>query len=248
MKLHNLITISITTAIITMLFCSNSNKANASNLFKKSPKGTIENPYKLPAPYGQSVPIDITKKGNKLETFIKIEEDYSYVFQLEFRFDDPRMSKYEWVEMVKSFFPRRPSTQDELKDYNRVRYLVGRAEWENNKRIDYPGIPTPVHLIVTKIEKDGSQKVVFDIVNEPIKWGSGTPTAFHKRIVSYNRDKLLRLGIDNASAIDSRKYDLGKSPHLSLGIYKITLESLKDSPELIGTDIYLNVTETLGAK
>lgn len=208
-----------------MILFSNPKMANAFSLFKKSPQGTVGNPYKLPV----SVPIDLTKKGNKLEVIIQIKEPYGYAFELEYRYDDPRRSKYQWVENLKSFFPERPYTEEELKDSNRVRKLIdyeeliksGTGESYKSQWIKHPGIPTPIHLIVSKLAEGGKEEVVFDEIKDPklTSWGSD----FRKQIW---HGMVFKVG----------------------DIYKVTAECLRDSPELYGTKIYLRIARLPGAK
>ena len=190
----------------------------------------IINPLTTPV----SVPFDITKKDNKLELQLKIKEEFGYVFELEFRYKDPERSQYDWVNILKSFFPNKKYGEEEfkeiMKDNRRVRELVGYEELikDNSclltpetclresglrgyRRKINPGVSTPIHLTITKIEQDKTETIIFDEVRGPEEadWSSA---GFFKRIT-----RLL----------------------LKSGAYKITAKTLKDAPEFIGTDIYL---------
>jgi len=160
-----------------------------------------------------SVPFDITKKDNEVELLIKIKEENGYVFELKFAYDDPRRSKYEWVEILKSFFPEKPYTKEERVDLERVRKLVGSEELENGQWVKHSGITVPIHLTVTKLEEDGSKIVVFDKIKEPEEARAGY--YFHKEI---------------------------KGMALEPGIYRAIVKTTKDSPEFIGTRIRLVFT------
>ncbi len=208
-----------------------------------TPKSTFDpqtqtTKYQKPFDIPVSVPIDITKKGSKLELVVNVKEYAGYAFELQFFYDDPRRSKYEWINTLKSFFPNKKHSVaewDEIdKDMVRVKKLVGGNIPENpvnpgGNWINYPGIPAPIHLTITKIENDGSQRVVFDKVRNPIKWGSGSSVAFYKIFAGY----------------------LAFEPKETLflpGVYKVSIEALKDSPELIGTNISLFIQKEFYGK
>ena len=200
----------------------------------------LEKKYK-PLSLPTSVPFDITKKGNEVEAYIEVEKWAGYSFMLEFRYYDPRddkNSKYyrnsleraiSEISMFKKY--SRKYSKEELAeifiDYNRVRNLVDHGELENGKFIQYAGIETPIHLIVTKINDDKSEKNIFDDISQTKKWGSGG-TTFHKIIFGYNQDN--------------------KKILLFPGIYRVKAIAEKDSPELVGTDIYLFMQESFYGK
>ena len=172
-----------------------------------------------------SVPFDLTKKGNKIEFELKIKEENGYAFELRFYYDDPRRSKYEWVEVLKSFFPERPSTKEERIDLERVKKLVGTKEFENGKWTIYPGISTPIHLMIIKLEDEGSEKLVFDEVVED----------FEK-----HRTKNTCGGL-------SCNREMG-GMGLRSGTYKFIVEALKDAPEFNGTRINFLVARSGSGK
>jgi hypothetical protein len=163
------------------------------SIFYQSPppdntgKGALENPYEVPV----SISFDITKKGNKVEGYVKIEDRWSYVPGLEFRYSEA-----------------------ELKNTDRIRKLMG----YHGMYQYYPGIKTPVHLMVARIEKDGSEEVVFDKID--IELG--------------------RFG----HAPASQKVPLSLS--LSKGTYKVIAYSIKDLPEFTGTKIYFRFAKPGG--
>lgn len=186
--------------------------ASVKNIYAMSSSLKEEKPLQLPA----RVPIDVTKKGNKVEALIEVKKKGGYAFELEFHYDDPRRSKYAWVNFIKSFFPEKKYSDEEyreiMKDNNRVWKLVGC----NTSYCKSPGVPTPIHLIVLKIKDDGSKEMVFDEIKNPVldSWGY----TFNKKISIVRFDS---------------------------GLYKISAESIKDSPDLSGTNIYLLVIEEL---
>lgn len=215
---------------LILLIIPNNNSYSMSFFNKeKSPQGTINNPYQLPV----SVPIDITRKGNKLEFYVEVKENSGYSFELEYRYNDPRYNKnskyyegffrrnFKEISTFQKYFKEysKEELNEILEDYDRVRRLIdyeelikfGTGESYKSQWIKHQGIPTPIHLTIFKIAKNENQKVILDKINEYpklISWG-GT---FNKTI-------------DNGM-------------HFDVGIYKISAESLKDSPELIGTKIY----------
>ncbi len=238
-----------------------------------------QRPFRTPV----SVPIDITKAGNKSEILIKIKEEKRCVFELKFYYDDPRyQNKYKhvihegggffgsnfmfWVTQIlaapkfaiKERFEKK-YTQEELreilKEADRVRKLIGTEELKNGKWIQHSGIPTPIKLTIVKIEKN-NQEIMFNEVTNPGKIDTISLNLEGK--TEYEIDKFKKTG--NLVSVRTRTGDISLihikqnviyktvrepgSSHFSRyverilldpGIYKITIEILKDSPELIGT-------------
>lgn len=188
-----------------------------------------------------SVPFDLTKKGNKVEVILKIEEYHSYSFELEFNYDDPRKSWYDktkeviippnffgWVIvivlspidfMIEKFGKKYSKEElgEALKDFKRVEKLFGTIEWKNGKKITHETIVTPIHLTITKLENDKTESDILDeIVENPENW-----VTFYRRI---------------------------KVSLLLPGTYRISAEALNDSPEFIGTKTHLFINKTIGGK
>ena len=201
--------LAIAIVILAILIIKNSDYG-LSGLFKKDQDPILKTPI--------SVPFDITKKGNQIEFFMKPRETYGYRFRLEFWYNDPRDSKYQFIENIKSFFPAKKYSQEELKeilkDSDRVAKLAGVGELTNGKWVERPAIPTPVKLTIVKLQ-DNQQQIVFEEVLEAQEPNAGY-RYFHKTLTA---EPLLLKGIK----------------------YKIIAESMKDSPELIGTEIHLSV-------
>ena len=228
--------INLVICFLVIMFSISIPKTSYSMSFFASELEKKYKPLSIPA----SVPFDITKKGNEVETYIKVTERYGYTFQLEFRYYNPEHDKnskyypsflrrtFGDIGRFKKYF--KEYTKEELAeilvDHNRVRKLIDREELENHKFIKYPGIATPIHLIVTKINEDGSEKIFSDVISQTKKMGSGSSIAFYKVIIGYESyTKLIPQG--------------KKTSLLPIGIYRVKAIALKDSPELVGTDIQL---------
>lgn len=217
MKKYSFIKVFLALVLLTTNACAMKNLKSTYD--EKTQTTKYEKTLKPPI----SIPFDITKQGNKIELELKIKESNSYSFELEFHYDDPRRSKYFIIEMVKSFFPSKKYSDEEwneiVKDERRVRGLMGYSDSKiviekGVKKIidiDYPGIPTPIHLTIIKLEDDGSSKVVFDGVVEKLEQAR-PGYYFWKRI---------------------------KWVVLKPGIYKIIAKAEKNSPEFIGTKTHL---------
>ena len=206
------------------------------------------------------LPFDITKKGNKVEMLVKIKKRDSYITQLEFHFDDPRFTEDQrknrrlfpsawhswaaWIKVMIFGFDNKEYSKEEMevlmKDHKRVRKLAGSTEYENpedRSKLCYPGhenceqvfykaVPTPIHLKITQLEKNGSEKILFDeVVENPEK------KELHTNKCGYFR---CRHNIETMI--------------LDTGIYRFSAEALRDSPELIGTQIMLGVESTARGK
>jgi len=130
-----------------------------------------------------SVPIDVTKKGNKTEVLVKLRKECGCGAYLDFYY-----------------------IEHDMVDRERVDKIVGHSKRGS-------GVKTPVHLTFTKIEKDGREIILLDEEKEPkiYSWGG---FSFSKRI-----DGMLFLP----------------------GLYKISIEALKDSPELKEVKMKLSI-------
>ena len=198
------------------------------------------------------LPFDITKKGNKVEMLVKIKKRDSYITQLEFHFDDPRFTEDQrknrrlfpsawhswaaWIKVMIFGFDNKEYSKEEMevlmKDHDRVKRLTGEEELISSgtgityqsKWIKHPAVPTPIHLKITKLEKNGSEKILFDeVVENPEK------KELHTNKCGYFR---CRHNIETMI--------------LDTGIYRFSAEALRDSPELIGTQIMLGVNVERG--
>ena len=206
------------------------------------------------------LPFDITKKGNKVEMLVKIKKRDSYITQLEFHFDDPRFTEDQrknrrlfpsawhswaaWIKVMIFGFDNKEYSKEEMevlmKDRDRVKRLTGTHEYqdpETHKRCDLPlkitceqvfykAVPTPIHLKITKLEKNGLEKILFDeVVENPEKKELHT----------------------NKCGRFSCEHNI-ETMILDAGIYRFSAEALRDSPELIGTQIMLGVESTSKGK
>ena len=209
----------------------------------------LEKKYK-PLSLPTSVPFDITKKGNEVETYIKVEEEHGYSFELEFRYYDPSRDKHSkyYRSPLKRFFSQigrfekyfKKYTKEEWEeintDFRRVLNFVDHGKLENGKFVKYTGIATPIHIIVTKINEDGSEEVMTDLISETKNITSGG-IAFHNVIIGYERStKLTYKGKAKLTNI------------LLPGMYRVKAIAEKDSPELVGTDIQLYIARTFYGK
>jgi len=224
MKKYSFIKVFLALVLLTTNACAMKNLKSTYD--EKTQTTKYEKALKPPI----SIPFDITKQGNKIELELKIKESNSYSFRLEFYYDDPRRSKYWIVELVKHYLPQKKYSDEEwnevMKDYNRVYRLIGTEELVVDSKpeeaykshwVKYPGIPTPIHLTIIKLEDDGSSKVVFDEVRD--KWEGQNFVGCGP--LSCNKE-LERTGLEKAN-------------------YKISVQVIKDSPELANTKIHFAI-------
>ncbi len=156
-------------------------------------EASIKEKNKLPTT-PVSVPIDISKKGNKAEIDIRIEsqkekkrlEPEITAFELQFIPYDPRhdkSSKYYinklrhqliMIGALSKYFEPNYTRQEKneiWKDYDHLSKLLGAGFTVNDgseygKHIDYPAIPIPnIHLVIISLD-DPNKKVVYDRVLE----------------------------------------------------------------------------------
>jgi len=188
------------------------------------------------------VPFDLTKNGNKVEMLVRVKRYTEYRAQLEFHFDDPRFTDYErknrrvnggwgrwFYEIIKlAIVGEKKHSKDELnellKDYRRVKKLVGSEKLEDGKWVKHRGFPTPVHLKITQIEPSGSEKILFDQIVE------------HPEL-----NKLA--GRANKCGYFSCEHEI-TNMIMDPGLYKFEVKSLRDSPEFIGTQIMFGLQST----
>jgi len=223
MKKYSFIKVFLALVLLTTNACAMKNLKSTYD--EKTQTTKYEKALKPPI----SIPFDITKQGNKIELELKIKESNSYSFELEFHYDDPRRSKYWIVELVKHYLPQKKYSDEEwneiMKDERRVRGLMGYSDSKiviekGVKKIidiDYPGIPTPIHLTIIKLEDDGSSKIVFDGVRD--KWEGQNFVGCGP--LSCNKE-LERTRLEKAN-------------------YKISVQVIKDSPELANTKIHFAI-------
>ena len=175
-----------------------------------------------------SIPFDLTKKGNKTEVLVEITKERSYSFELQFFYTDDVRIDLSFMEKVRSFFPSDPREDENYEELQRGRERVekllgyeeliksGTGKTYQSQWIKHPGIKTPTHLTIIKLENDGSESVVLDEVFEDPK-NMGIAGSFRFRMIG------------------------GK--YLNKGKYKFTIESLKDSPEFTEIKIHLWISE-----
>ena len=192
-----------------------------------------------------SVPIDISKKGNKVEIDFKLKPykkslpcyPLNTAFEIEFLYKDPRYdknSKY-YVNPVRNFlmdigalekYFEIKYTEEEwaeiMQDDHRIIKLVGGWVPENpgnpfSKKIVYPGIQLPkIHLTI--LDLNNYQKVVFDDILEITK---------HPEIAGYFDKFLSRI-------------------RLVPGNYKAIAVVESDANEFAGTEIKLGIGYSRG--
>ena len=184
--------------------------------------------FKLAERKDISVPFDVTKAGSKVEIDVKVVDEVvnPYTFYLAFHYVDPRNpdeKEFGFLDDILSFFPSKPRAPEELSDKRRVRKLVGdglstRPDGTRVLSSKNPGISVPIKLKIFTNE-EGVEKLVYDKETEPYLFSWGR--TFNKIIVSEKMAK---------------------------GNYKIIAETIKDSPELIGTKITFGIRRSHQAK
>jgi hypothetical protein len=127
-----------------------------------------------------------------------------------------------------------------LKDRIRVKRLVGVEMNENPndrtrlcypqkehcEKVIYKAVPTPVHLKITQIETNGSEKILFDQIVE------------HPELNELNRNKCGYFSCDHEI----------ENMIMNPGLYKFEVKSLRDCSEFIGTQIMFGVASTSKGK
>lgn len=137
-----------------------------------------------------SLPFEVQKAGNKVDTVVQIKKCHHYGFTLRFGFKE----------------------NDQL-DRARVKKLVGGYETDTAGVVIEPGIPTPVRLKISEISTAG-ERLVFEKEGAPTltSWGADS---FGKRI----GETLLQPGIYRISleALLSAPEYTGIPIHLAIG-------------------------------
>jgi hypothetical protein len=163
------------------------------------------------------LPFNVQKAGNKVETEMRIEERKQYSFRLRFAYK-----------------------KNDLEDDKRVRKLTGDSRQRYENRIDV-GISTPMRF---KIGEDGKAALQQDISEKGLTWidsGIPTPLRFKINVIDNEGEKLLLeqdIPIMGLTSWGSGILDkIFAQVILNPGHYRVSVESLKDAPELVGTKI-----------
>lgn len=98
-------------------------------------------------------------------------------------------------------------------DHERVRKLAGRYEKDKNGKLIEPGVPILLRLRINVIDASGERPMFEQEISE-LRVTSDGPDSFNKRII-----------------------DLTLKP----GHYRVSIESLKNVPELLGTPIIFKI-------
>ena len=134
-----------------------------------------------------SLPFEVQKAGNKVETKLRVVEHREYIFSLRFGFKE-----------------------NDEEDRSRVKKLVGDdGQFKNGD----PGIPTPLRFKISVIDATGERPMLEQVIPE-LRLRSWGGDSFKKHIA----------------------YVILKPGH-----YRISIESLKDVPELVGTPIAFSI-------
>ena len=177
-------------------------------------------------------PIDIAKKGSKLDVIVEVKKESNYNFYLYFYYDLPKynrnkkiFSKYDlqtcnFYCRVGPYFlepvNEKPfNAEESKKSLEFGKLLLGSNKFVNGKIVVTGKIFTPVRLKLFSIDLDGSQKLILDkksgISNDyydvefPILFRSVAAWGYYKELIGYK--------------------------NLKPGNYKIIIETLKDIPE-----------------
>lgn len=137
-----------------------------------------------------SLPFEVQKAGNKVETELRVVEHRGYIFALLFMYK-----------------------KDDQEDRARVRKLAGEYEKNQNGELIEPGVPILLRLKIDVIDDSGVKTMLEQEISE-LRMTSYGAVSFNKRI----------------SAVP-----------LKPGHYRISVESLKDVPELLGTPVIFQI-------
>jgi len=199
--------------------------SRSSGFYNKEKDGFLTTPI--------SVPFDLTKKGNKIEFFIKPKKTYTYRFSLLYYYylpiDDPESKYYihpirqrlTTISVLEKYFERKYSEEEwkEIgKDADRVIKLSDHSGYKRVNgeliRVTYSPTPVLVNIKIIKINKE-QENIIFD--------------------------KILKPGRANAGG-NYRHRTLTAEPFLEQGkAYKVTVQSMKDAIELKDTKIHIGV-------
>ncbi len=178
-------------------------------------------------------PIDVTKKGTKLEVVVRVEIEDTYGFYLCFyndmlkyknhkrKFGQYGPTTFTFWEGVRSFFPSKPLpplTAEELKNYYRLSDIVrGDSKYVNGKFVEIKkSVPTPVKIQLFSAKGVKMPVFYFDEKTREVTQvpDEGIEPELHSWGESYDKT----IGVE----------------HLKPGVYKIIIETLKDAPEFKG--------------
>jgi hypothetical protein len=179
-------------------------------------------------------PIDVTKKGTKLEVIVRVKKPDTYGFYLCFYTNRPEYQNrkrefgeygpagFSFWDGVMSFFPTKilPLTQEQSEYNDRLSEMMfghkhGHA-FVNGRLDETKKVFTPVKIQL--FSNDGTKRPLW-YFNEKTMQGEHVPDE----------------GIEPQLNSWGESYDktIG-STGLMLGVYKIIIETLKDTPELKG--------------
>ncbi len=180
-------------------------------------------------------PIDVSKKGSRVEMVTRIKEEDAYGFYLYFYYDLPinqnnkRFSEHDSQTcnflcraepyLLVEPFNEQPFTVEELKESRKFgELLIGHHEVVNGKIVVTKKVSIPVRLQLFSVDTDGSQKLILDIE-------SGIENDYY----SVKFPKMVR-------ALAGWGYygQLLEWKSLRSGVYKVIIETLKDVPEFKG--------------
>lgn len=232
------------TILITVLFHLSSCQANAYGWFEKQPPKTP-----------LYIPFDVTKAGNKLETEFTADETHHYVFLFRF-YPNPEGRKiaetYQWGWTRAIFYiltHGRDSyklSPEQIVEYKRIAKLVGDipdyAQTEDRKKIEIKGELEPVfHNNLNQI----NGKITFGYNEHSIKYkynNPGIPMPVKFKIFAKEKSgyKLI-FEIERDTYPDNHDTKIITGMMLNPGVYKVIVETIKDSPEFIGTDVDLEI-------
>lgn len=140
-----------------------------------------------------SLPFEIQRAGNKIETKLRVVEHRHYLFNLRLMYKE-----------------------SDQEDRARVRKLAGAYQMDKNGKLIEPGVPIQLRFKINAIETAEERPMLEKDILQPeeIRTISHGADSFNKRF---------------ATVI------------LKPGHYKISVESLRDMPELAGTSVLFEI-------
>lgn len=172
------------------------------NLFDRTPTEPI------------CIPIDLSKAGNAVETEVRVEEKGAYYFTLEFLYTDEikngiRDSKI--ARKIAGYNAYRPSGEQSR------HYTLELAKKDSGGLIDetynLDGITISLRLTFSKIEKDGSRKLIKDERYQTRGSGSNLEREFEKLMLEKGKYSIRIENINGVLEMKNRQANFRFARH-----------------------------------
>jgi hypothetical protein len=200
--------------VITMALMSFLHAGWLTNLFDSMPTEPIR------------IPINLSKAGSVAETEVRVEEKGAYYFSLWFLYTDEienairdsdiarKIAGYNAYEPVTG----RQSRHYTLEEAKRIPVKKGSdIVFITNKIIDdnynLDGTTIPIRLTFSKIEKDGSKKLIKDEIYQTKGAGSNLEREFEKLMLEKGKYSIRVENIDGISEMKNRQANFRFARH-----------------------------------